>query len=157
MVCPALWTEEGRFLMGSGQAGPFCPMLPPPSPLLTESATRLTLYLLSSTHFPKRKSEVLWSLNLKSVRKCLFVGFGFLPCPKVKHWLCPPWLTGLFGGPGPSRHLWGPAAWLPFGSPFFIWNLGLLSMFCMYLFSVVKVSFTSHCSGASGHLIAAFL
>lgn len=58
MVCSALWTEEGCFLVGSGQAGPFCPV-PPPPPLLTESATQLTLYLLSSTHFPKRKSEVL--------------------------------------------------------------------------------------------------
>lgn len=28
-------------------------------PVLTESAVQLALYLLSSTHFPKRKSEVL--------------------------------------------------------------------------------------------------
>lgn len=81
MVCPALPSELRKAT--SGQAGPFCPMPPPPSPLLTESATQLTLYLLSSTHFSKEKE---WS-TLKSELEI---------CPKM--FLCWFWVSPLSQG-----------------------------------------------------------
>lgn len=150
--CP-LDRGKPQSLMGSGQAGPLCPMPPPPSPLLTESAIQLNLYLLSSTHFPKRKSEVLWSLNLKSVRKCFFVSFGFLLCPKVERWVhglhdrlvCSEALDlrGIFEAQLLGFLLDFPSFHLKFGFAFYV----------LYVSCSVssRLSFTSHYSGAGGH------
>lgn len=119
--------------IGSGQAGPFYPMPPLPSPFNWVCCSVKPLFPLQYP-FPKRKSEVLWSLYLKSVWKCFLVSFGFLPCPKaqslhlLRDWLqlvWRPWTSVASLKPGLLASFWTLLA--------FIWSLGLLSVFCAYL------------------------
>lgn len=133
VVCPAIlqtlrkatssWTMDVQHFP-VGLHHPFSP--------LTESAFQLGHYILFIICFPKRKSEVLWNLCLKSVLKCFLVSSGFLPHPKS---LFHPRVfisrqLWLFQGSRPMRSLWSPII-LDF-SPF-VWRPGLFLSLCTCL------------------------